>query len=275
MLLDATIGDENDLPDERKGQFGANFFGSFGLHLAIVGALGFSMWMHFRQHGNNWGADGLQGAIQASLVSSASVPLPSDQPPTKNVLASETPSAAPAIPQKPAAAAPDPKALAISAKQPDKPKPTEPKPQQQDQKHPQQPPDQHRANFGDQQAPNLPRSMANNPSANSPVAVSGGDFGSRFGWYVQTITRRVNDNWYKQAIDPSTPQGAQTVIVFRIGRDGTADNIRIGKSSGSYGMDTECVRAVQRAENFGALPPTYNGSSVDVAYTFTYQESGH
>jgi protein TonB len=276
MLQESIFGDETELLEEKKGQFGANFIGSFGFHIAIIAALGLSMWAHFR-HGNNWGQDnGIQGAIQASLVSSApSVPLPSDTPPTKNVLATETPSAAPAIPEKAANAAPDLKAVAIPTKQPEKTKPVPPKPQQQEQKHPQQPPDQHRANYGEQQAPNLPRSMASAPNANSPVAVSGGDFGSRFGWYVNGITRKVSENWYKQSIDPSTPQGAQTVIIFRIGRDGSADNVRIGKSSGSYGMDTECVRAVQRAENFGPLPPAYNGSTVDVAYTFTYQEAGH
>ena len=37
-----------------------------------------------------------QGAIQATLVSSAALPLPQDHPPTDNVLATETPSVAPA-----------------------------------------------------------------------------------------------------------------------------------------------------------------------------------
>jgi len=48
-------------------------------------------------HHNFWGNPGVGGAIQVNLVSSA-LPLPSDQPPNQNVLATETPSKAPAEP---------------------------------------------------------------------------------------------------------------------------------------------------------------------------------
>jgi protein TonB len=277
MLEQTSVLDEPDQL-ERKGQFGANFFGSFGLHLVILGALGFSIWLHIHLHGSNWGAGNMNSAIQASLVSSApSVPLPSDLPPTKNVLATETPSAAPAIPEKKAEPAPDLKAVPIATKQQDKPKPEPPKPQpQQEQKHPQQPPDQHRANFGEQQAANLPRSMANSPNtSNSPVTVAGGDFASRFGYYVNGITRRVSENWYKQEVDPATPEGAQTVVIFSIARDGTPSGFRIGRSSGSPSLDTSAIRAAQRVDSFGPLPSSYNGSNVEVAYTFTYEQSGH
>jgi protein TonB len=268
------LDDDPELLEERKGQFGSNFYGSLGLHLAIIGALAGSMWLHLR-HGNNWGAGDTNSAIQASLVSSApSVPLPSDHPPTQNVLATETPSEAPSIPEKKAEAAPDLKAVPIATKVQEKPKPIPPKPQQQEQKHPQQPPDQHRANYGEQQAANMPRSLANANPSNSPVTVAGGDFASRFGWYVNVITRRVNENWYKQEVDPATPQGATTVVIFTISRDGSPSNFKIGKSSGSPSLDTSAIRAAQRVDSFGPLPPAYNGSSVDVAYTFTYQEAG-
>lgn len=276
MLQESTFGDESELLDERRGQFGANFFGSIGLHAAILGALAFSIWWHIHTHGSNWGTGDTQSAISASLVSSApAVPLPSDQPPTKNVLATETPSAAPTIPERQAEPAPDLKAVAIPTKQPVKPKPVPEKPQQQEQKHPQQPPEQHRANYGEQQAANMPHSMANNTNTNSPVTVAGGDFASRFGYYVNGITRRVSENWYKQEVDPLTPQGAQAVVIFSIARDGTPSNFRIGRSSGSPSLDTSAIRAAQRVDSFGPLPPAYNGSSVDVAYTFTYEQSGH
>jgi protein TonB len=275
MAIDSSYDyDEPDLMD-RKGDFGANFGGSFGLHLAIVGSIVFSLWWSHRLHGNNWG-DATTGAIQASLVSSApSVPLPSIAPPTKNVLATETPSPAPAIPEKQSVPAPDLNAVQIPVKQPPpKLKPLPEKPQPQEQKHPQEPPQQHRANYGEQQAANMPKSMANTPNAsNSPVQVAGGDFGSRFGYYVNGITRTVSQNWYKQEVDPGTSEGAQTVITFTIARDGSPSNFRIARSSGSSSLDTSAIRAAQRVDSFGPLPPAYNGSTVDVAYTFTYQHT--
>src|SRR6516164_3726579 len=65
-----------------------------GLVLAIVlyGIIG-----GFFRH-NLWGGAGPGGAIQVNLVSSA-LPIPSDHPPNQNVLATETPSEAPAQPQ--------------------------------------------------------------------------------------------------------------------------------------------------------------------------------
>jgi protein TonB len=277
MAIDSSYDEELD-PMDRKGDFGASFGGSFGLHLAIIGTIAISLWYSNRFHGNNWG-DVTTGAIQASLVSSApSVPLPSIAPPTKNVLATETPSPAPAIPEKQAAPMEDLKAVQIPVKQPPpkvKPLPDKPQPPQ-EQKHPQDPPQQHRANFGEQQAANMPKSMANTPNAsNSPVQVAGGDFGSRFGYYVNGITRTVSQNWYKQEVDPGTPQGAQTVVTFTIARDGSPSNFRIVRSSGSSSLDTSAIRAAQRVDSFGPLPPAYNGSTVDVAYTFTYQQSNH
>ena len=207
MAIDSSYEYDEIDPMDRKGDFGSNFGGSFGLHLAIVGSIVLSLWWSHRLHGNNWG-DATTGAIQASLVSSApSVPLPSIAPPTKNVLATETPSPAPAIPEKASVPAPDLSAVQIPVKQtPPKPKPLPEKPQPpQEQKHPQEPPQQHRANYGEQQAANMPKSMANTPNASaSPVQVAGGDFGSRFGYYVNGITRTVSQNWYKQEVDPGT-----------------------------------------------------------------------
>jgi len=270
-----TVEDALEHPDTFNVSIGTSMAGSFGLHIAIVASVILFIWVHGHFHGNNWGQDMTAGAIQASLVSSApSVPLPSTAPPTQNVLATETPSAAPAIPEKQAAPAPDLKAIAIPTKQPTKTKPLPDKPQQ-EQKHPQEPPKEHRANYGEQQATNMPRSMANAPNANNPVAVGGGDFGSRFGWYVNVITRKVSENWYKDMVDPATPQQSQTVETFTIARDGSPSNFRIARSSGSPSLDTSAIRAAQRVDSFGPLPPAYNGSSVDVAYTFTYQQATH
>lgn len=278
LLDDSALDDELD-SSERRERVGPFFFGSLGLHAGVIGALVLSLWLHNRLHGNNWGQDMTQGAISASLVSSApTIPLPSTQPPTKNVLATETPSPAPAIPEKKLEAAPDLKAIPLAAKTPDKPKPPPPKPTppQQEQKHPQDPPKQNRANFGEQAPANMPRSMASNQNAtNSPVAVGEGDFGSRFGWYVNVINRKVRENWYIQEVDPSTQQGRQAVVSFTIARDGSPSNFQIARSSGVQSLDTSAIRAAQRVDSFGPLPPGYNGSSVSVAYTFTYEQPGH
>jgi periplasmic protein TonB len=260
---------------DRKDRLGGPFAESLGLHLAIVGGLVLSVWLHGRFHGNEWGQNAGAGAIQATLVSSApSIPLPQVQKPTDNVLATENPSPAPAIDQQKPAPVPDLKAIPIAAKQPEKPKPLPPKPQPQQQPHPQpQQQPQHRANFGEQAPSALPRSTAGSTGAPNAVAVQGGT-GFRFPWYVDVITRKVRENWYIQEVDPSTPKGQQVVVTFILARDGSPSGIQIAQSSGSSSLDTSAMRAVQRVESFGPLPPGYNGSTLSVAYTFTYDQNG-
>jgi TonB family protein len=109
-------------------------------------------------------------------------------------------------------------------------------------------------------------------SVQTPTVHPEQSFDSEFSWYVADIRRTVSSNWYKQSIDPKTAQNSQTLVTFDVMRDGTPANIRIVKSSGSPSMDTECVRAVQRAR-FQPLPPAYEPASVGVSYTFTYDEA--
>lgn len=261
---------------ERRDAMGGPFGRSIGLHLLLVGALMLSVWAHARHHGNEWGQNLAAGSIQATMVSSApSIPLPQVQKPTDNVLATESPSVAPAIEKQPTAPAPDLKAIPIPVKQqPVKQPPPKPAPPQQQQKHPQQQPvPKDRANFGEQQPSSLPRSTAQQQGPSSPVSVAGGE-GFHFGWYVDQITRKVRENWYVQEVDPSTPKGRDVVVTFTIARDGSPSNFQVARSSGSSTLDTSGIRAVQRVESFGPLPAGYNGGSLSVQYTFTYDQNG-
>ncbi len=174
-------------------------------------------YLHNLFAGNNWGTnDTQQGAIQATLVSTAALPLPQDHPPTDNVLATETPSPAPALEEQATEPLPLPEAVPIPEQQ--TPPKAAPKPQTQPPpRHPQPPPKtQHKANYGEAAQPNTPRSTANVSNANSPVAVTGGDFGTRFGWYVDVIKGKVAQNWYLPEVEQSTPVGSHRLYpVYR------------------------------------------------------------
>jgi periplasmic protein TonB len=256
---------------ERRAPFGVPFAESFGLHLLVIGALMSSVWLHSRIRGNEWGQNLDAGAIQANLVSNApSIPLPQIQKPTDNVLATENPSPAPAIEKQETLPAPDLKAIPIPVKAPPKKEPPpkkEVQPQEQ-QKHPQQqeqPKD--RANFGEQQASSLPRSMATQQQQTpaAPVSVTGGG-GFRFPYYVAIIQRKTQENWLKQEVDPSTPSGAKAYIYFTLSRDGAPSDVKVGESSGSASLDQSCMRAVQRVDSYGPLPAAYTGSTLQVSY---------
>jgi protein TonB len=255
---------------ERRAPFGIPFAESLGLHALVIGALVSSVWLHSRIRGNEWGQN-LDGAIQANLVSNApAIPLPQIQKPTDNVLATENPSPAPAIEKEQTVPTPDLKAIPIPVKAPPKkePPPKKEVPPKQEQKHPQQQPQpKDRANFGEQQASSLARSMAQQQAAApaAPVSVTGGG-GFRFPYYVAIIQRKTQENWLKQEVDASTPSGAKAYIYFTINRDGNPSDVKIGESSGSASLDQSCLRAVQRVDSYGPLPSGYTGSTLQVSY---------
>ena len=266
-----------------RAPFGGPAVGSLMLHVRVVAAVVLYVFLIGRFHGGIWGnAESAPGAIQATLVSSApTIPLPSENKPTDNVLATQTPSQAPAPPAPhKTVEAPPPDAIPIPEKQkPTKVKqapqkaeaPVKPEPKKTvtptSTKHAQPVPNQqNRANYGEAAQSNIPRSMTSNPNGNNPVAVNGGDFGSRFPWYVELIRRRTAQNWLTQEVSPSTPAGARVYLSFVLARDGSPSQIRIAQSSGSPSLDTSCLRAVQRVDTYGPLPGGYNGSSLSVSY---------
>lgn len=266
-----------ELPSERMG---GPAFGSLMLHAGIVVLVALYIFLVGRFHGGIWGNnESAPGAIQATMVNS--IPLPSENRPTDNVLATQTPSQAPALPaeektvqsfpldaipiperQKPQKAKRAPhkseapvKPQAKKAVAPTSTRHAQPIPNQ-----------QNRANYGEAAQSNIPRSMASNPNGNNPVAVNGGDFGSRFPWYVDLIRRKTAQNWLTQEVSPSTPSGARVYLSFVIARDGSPSHIQIAQSSGSPTLDSSCLRAVQRVDTYGPLPGGYSGSSLSVSY---------
>ncbi len=128
-------------------------------HGLVVGLLVGYGYMHNLFHGSEWGANAFQqGAIQATLVSTAALPLPQDHPPTDNVLATETPSVAPALEEQKQEPLPLPEAVPIPEKQPP-PKPqAKPLPKAPPQHQP-PPKPQNKANYGEagRQAILMPR----------------------------------------------------------------------------------------------------------------------
>jgi protein TonB len=264
---DPDIGtDILDQPDGIRSPFAKSTL----MHvLLFAGMIGYG-YVHNLLHGSEWGSNSTQeGTIHATLVSTAALPLPDVHPVTDNVLATESPSQAPELAEQQIEPLPLPEAIPIPEKQtPAKPKakPVAPPPPP----HPVPVKPQNKATFGEAAPPNIPRSNANTSAANSPVAVTGGDFGSRFGWYVDVIKRKVAQNWYLPEVEPSTPAGATVFVQFAVARDGTPGNISLATPSSSPSLNSSCLRAVQRVDTFGPLPAGYNESSLNVLYHCTY-----
>ena len=212
--------------------------GSFVLHGSLLAALVLYGLLGGLFHHNIWGNRGSGGAIQVNLVSNA-LPLPTNQPVNKNVLATEKPSQAPAPPSPKKQRAVDEKAIPILGKQVKPQEQTTPKTQP----HQPEPTQDNTAQYGEQTGTVIPRATQPQTGSNGPTAVGDSDFASRFGWYVDQINRKMANSWYKQEVDPRTPQGARVYLIFTIHRDGSPSNVQLDRSSGSPTLDRSCVRA--------------------------------
>jgi len=237
--------------------------GSIVLHGVILAFLVFYGLLSGLFHSNLWGNKGVGGAMQVNLVSNA-LPLPADLPINQNVLATETPSQAPAEPSPKEKQAVDEKAIPILGKQ--KPKQM---PVQKTQLH-QQPSKDNLARYGEQAGSSMPRQMMPQNASNGPAAIGDGDFASKFGWYVDDINRRMAQSWLKQEVDPRTPRGTRVYLVFTIHRDGSISDVQLDRSSGAPTLDRSCQRGVQRVERFQTLPQAYNSSTLKVGYYCEY-----
>lgn len=239
---------------------------SAGFHIALTTLILLYSVVFTGSRGEGWGAGGGGSAIGVSLVSS--VPLPATPAPTQNVLANESKGitkSQPKIEEK----APD--AIEIQGKnsktKPKKtPTPTKDKPQ------PAPEEDTNQVAFGEGGPVSGPYGSfaAGGAKGGFGITGSGGDFGTKFGWYVQVIQRKVSDNWLRYEVDPRITGAQRVYITFDVARDGHPYNVQVEQSSGVPSLDVSATRALQRIDTFGPLPPDYSGSKISVEYWFDY-----
>ncbi|HWR17265.1 MAG TPA: TonB family protein [Terriglobales bacterium] len=259
----------NDIYNEREG-----LTSPLALSVALHGMLFASILIYSavlnRNSGTNWGGDSFGGgeAMSATLVSN--IPLPRPQVETENIVANESKGltqSQPKVEEKEAPEAipiPDKDAKRKQAKPVTstvtKPKPAAPEPP-------------NVVPFGQGGPVSGPYGSfsANNAQGGFGFTGSGGDFGSRYAWYVRTVREKVSQNWLKYEIDPNITNARRVYITFDIDRSGRPGNVQVEQSSGIPSLDISAVRALQRIDTFGSLPSDYGGSKVSVEFWFDYR----
>ena len=103
------------------------------------------------------------------------------------------------------------------------------------------------------------------------VGFGEGAFGDRYGWYVQSMTRQISQNWLQGTIDSSIRTAPRVYMRFVIARDGSVSSIEKQQSSGIPALDVSAERALRRASPLPPLPPDYRGSSITVSFYFEYK----
>jgi protein TonB len=218
--------------------------------------------------GGEWGAEGGGGgAMSATLVST--IPLPAN-PNGTNVVATESKGVSQSPPQV-AEKAPD--AIPIPERNAKRTPPQKP-PRSSAQQKPK--PVEEASNiipFGQGGPLSGPLSVFSAGGAKGGFGFTGGggDFGSKYSWYVDVVRRKISENWLKYEVDPRVSEARRVYITFDIVRSGQPVNVQVEQSSGVPSLDISAVRAIQRIDTFGPLPGDYAGNRVGVEFWFDYR----
>lgn len=241
---------------------------SLALHIAVLVAFGVSA--YFKFHGNEWAGMGGGGeSTKVTLVSGAGIPMPKPDVVTDSQVVDPTKGLYKEEPQ-PKPPPPPPDATRIKKFEKEKPLPPSRPSRVFESKTP--PPD-NAVPYGKGGTPNIPTGYAQTPGASGGVAVvgaGGGDFASRYGWYVEAMKRRISGNWMQNTIDPAAraSRSIHCVVEYRIARDGTVSNVRISQTSGNLSFDNSGLRAILGSNPMPPLPSDYSGGYVDVTFDF-------
>ena len=229
---------------------------SLGFHALLAVAIAI-IGLFTAPHGENWGGSESGAAVQAQLVSS--VPLPAPQQPTENILATENKGLTQSVP-KPAEEQPD--AVPIPQNQNKHKMERTPVTPTHDRPLPTTPPRDNVVPYGQGGQVSGPYGVFNANNMKGGLNFqAGGDFGSRYAWYVQKVNRLITSNWYMVEAGPNAA-GHRVYIVFDIQPNGTPANVRIEQTGGVPALDLSALRTIQRIDSFGDTP-THDKVSVE------------
>jgi protein TonB len=217
-----------------------------------------------------WGGiGGGDSGVKVNLVSSAGIPMPQPTVPTESATVDPTKGLYKEEPKKP----PEPKTDATKIPKFDKLKPppvTKPSKIIENKT----PPPDNAINYGKGGQMSVPSGYSTTPGPlNGGLAIQGqggGEFAARYPWYVESVRKRISDNWLQNTIDPAvrSARAAHAIVTFTIQRDGTIKNIRMDTSSGNRSMDDSATRAMLSIDKMPQLPADWRSNTVDVTFDF-------
>jgi len=239
------------------------------LHFALTVILLLAIWI--QRSRIPWGGIGgnSDSGVKVNLVSSAGLPMPQPTVVTESRTVDPTKGLAKEEPK------PKPEPVIDATKIPkfDKNKPPPPSKASKTLEN-KTPPPENAVPYGKGGQMNVPSGYAMQPGPLSGgLAIGGqggGEFAARYPWYVESVRKRIQDNWLQNTIDPSVraSHSAHAIVTFTIQRDGTVKNIRLEQSSGNRSMDDSAMRALFSIEKMVGLPSDWRGQTVDVTFDF-------
>jgi TonB family protein len=91
-------------------------------------------------------------------------------------------------------------------------------------------------------------------------------------YYLQIITDKVSANWFTSLVDPGVSGNFQTVIYFKIQKDGQISDLKVEEKSGVDPLDLSALRAVRASAPFPPLPRDYEDPYLAIHLIFEHSK---
>jgi protein TonB len=257
-----------DIVPDRRDTLRGTLLVSVVLHGALfLGAFVYAaLNLHWAGHwGKSWGPG---GAVRVNAVASLpGIPLPTPQLATQNTLATQNPGlyrteTKPKL-EPPPEAKPIPKFKESVAQE---------KPIRVNKRiQPEEEIPENAVPYGLGGKPSMNYNQFTNYAGQGGLAFGEGNFGDRFGWYVDAVRNRISSNWLLSTISPNLLTAPRVYVHFDILRDGNITNVEVTQSSGIPEVDRSALRAVLASNPVGPLPPGYSGDKVSVEFYFDFR----
>ncbi len=93
-----------------------------------------------------------------------------------------------------------------------------------------------------------------------------------FTYYLQIILGKVSSNWFTSLVEPGLRGNFQTIVYFKILRNGQVSELKIEESSGVKSLDLSALRAVQSSAPFPPLPGEYEEDYLVIHLIFEHSK---
>ncbi len=116
------------------------------------------------------------------------------------------------------------------------------------------------------------------PSAGSGGIGFGGDFGSRYSFYVRTVQTCLSNHWQQTRPDTMVANVPKAYVAFEILKDGSIANEHVSTSSGIPSVDRDAIGSVvgcsgrSGADHLPALPRDFEAARVPVEVWFATKQ---
>lgn len=91
-------------------------------------------------------------------------------------------------------------------------------------------------------------------------------------YYLQNLINRISGNWFTSLVDPGITGSFQTIVHFKIHKNGQVSDLKITESSGIRSLDMSALRAIQNSAPFPPLPRAYEDEYLGINLIFEHSK---